>query len=64
MNFCKIFRENAGKKVSVTMKDGEILSGKLMLYISAVDNEPERESVGVDNIEIYTDEIKYIEIKE
>ena len=46
------------------MTDGEILSGKLMLYISAVDNEPERESIGVDNIEIYTDEIKYIEIKE
>ncbi len=64
MNFCKIFRENAGKNVKVTMTDGEIFAGKLMLYISAVDNEPERESIGVDGTELYTDEIKCVEIKE
>ena len=64
MNFCKFFEENSGKKVNVTMTDGETFSGKLTVYISAVDNVPERESISVDYVELYTDEIKFIEIEE
>ena len=46
------------------MTDGETFSGKLTVYISAVDNVPERESISVDYVELYTDEIKFIEIEE
>ena len=62
MNFCKLFRENAGKTAIVKMTDGEVFEGKLTGYISQADNEPEPESVLIDNIELYTNEIADITI--
>lgn len=64
MNFCKFFRENAGKQVKIIMTDGEIFEGKLSCYISAEDNEPEPESISIGNTELYTNEIKNVEVKE
>lgn len=64
MNFCKFFEQNAGKKVKVEMTDGEIFTGKLTVYISAVDNDPEPESITVDSTELYTNEIKCVEVQE
>lgn len=57
MNYCKLFDEHAGDQVKVVMTDGEIFTGKLTLYISAADNEPEPESIAVNNTELYTNEI-------
>ena len=60
MNYCKLFRENAGKKASIKMTDGEIFEGKFAGYISSADNEPEPESILIDNIELYTNEIESV----
>ena len=38
MSYSKLFRENAGKVITVVMNDGEEISGKLNGYISAGDN--------------------------
>lgn len=64
MNFCKLFRENSGKEVQVKMIDGEIFNGKIIAYTSAADNDPEPESITVDNTELYTNEIASVEVKE
>lgn len=62
MNLCKLYRENAGRKIKVHMIDGEIFIGVFEGYVSALDNEPERESILVDNTELYTDEIGHVDI--
>ena len=54
---------NWGKNVRVTMTDGEILEGKLTAYTSAEDNEPDPESITIEDavgmlIELGADEIK------
>lgn len=64
MNYCKLFRENAGKNVKVVMTDGETFTGKLSGYISAADNEPEPESILIGNTELYTNEISTVNILE
>lgn len=64
MNYCKFFRENAGKSVKVEMTDGEIFTGKIIGYISAEDNDPEPESILIDNTELYTNEIQTVSIVE
>ena len=61
------FRENAGKLVRVEMTDGDVLEGKLDGHISALDNEPDPESILIENvatIELYTHEIHRIEVLE
>ena len=62
MNYCKMFRENSGKNVSVKMTDGELFEGKFTGYISQADNEPEPESILIGNTELYTNEIAKITI--
>lgn len=62
MNYCKMFRENSGKNVSVKMTDGEVFEGKFTGYISQADNEPEPESILIGNTELYTNEIAKITI--
>lgn len=62
MNYAKFYKENAGKQVRVEMKDGEFFSGELFAYISAADNEPDPESVVVNRIELFTNEISSIEV--
>ena len=57
MNYCEFYRKNAGKNVEAVMTDGEIFRGKLFGYISAADNEPDPESIIVNNTELYTNEI-------
>ena len=44
------------------MTDGEVFEGMLSAYISAADNDPEPESVIIGAIELYTNEIKTIEV--
>ena len=63
MNYYEFFKENAGKKVRVEMTDGEVFEGKLTVYISAADNDPEPESITVDNTELYTNEINSIKVQ-
>ena len=52
--------EYVHKKVEVVFTDGESLSGIVSDYTSALDNEPEPESIGIGNIEIFGPEIKSI----
>ena len=55
-----------GKKVKITLKDGEIMQGKCTDYIKAIDNDPEIASIDLQVnkklYEIYENEIKSIEI--
>lgn len=62
MKYSELFDRHAGKRVKVIMTDGEIIRGKLSGYISAEDNDPDPESVIVENIELFTNEIKTIEV--
>ena len=62
MNYCKLFRDHAGKEIEVIMTNGEKFNGKLVGYISALDNEPEPESILVDYTEIYTNEIAAVNV--
>lgn len=63
MNFSKLFKEYAGKTVKVVMTDGEVFEGELFAYISSEDNEPEPESIVVGRTELFTNEIKTMEVK-
>ena len=62
MSYSKFFRENAGKSITVVMNDGERLSGTLNGYISAADNDPEPESIIVNYVELYTNEIADVSV--
>ena len=62
MNFEHFFHKQSGKRVKVTMTDGEEFEGVLSAYISAADNDPDPESVIIGATELYTDEIKSIEV--
>lgn len=53
--------EAEGQKVRIILKDGAVFEGVAYDYISALDNEPEPESITIDSIEIYAPEIKKIE---
>ena len=54
--------EAEGKKVRITMLDGAVFEGMAYDYTSSLDNEPEPESITIDNIELYAPEIEKIEI--
>lgn len=63
--YSEFFNKNEGKNVSVTMVDGEVFTGVLYGYVSAVDNEPDPESIVIDRgelTELLTEEIKMIEV--
>ena len=62
MSYSKLFSENAGRQIEVIMVDGELFAGKLCGYISSADNDPEPESIIVNNVELYTNEIKIVNI--
>ena len=55
-------KEAHGKKVRVTMNDGEVFEGLAYDYTSALDNDPDPESITINNIELYAPEIKSIEL--
>ena len=44
------------------MTDGEVFNGFAHDYIAAEDNEPYSESISIDNIELFANEIKSIEL--
>ena len=54
--------EAAGKTVRVTFRDGDEMTGFVNCYTSALDNEPDPESIMIGNIELYAPEIKSIEL--
>ena len=54
--------EISGKEVRITMLDGEVFEGKAYDYTSAVDNDPDPESISVGGVELYAPEIKNIEL--
>lgn len=54
--------EYSGKKVRITLADGQVFSGLAYDYTSAVDNEPDPESITIDGIELFANEIVKIEL--
>lgn len=54
--------EAHGKDVRIIMKDGETFEGHAYDYTSALDNEPDPESITIDSIELYAPEIESIEL--
>ncbi len=62
MRYSEFYHQNSGKTVRVEMLDGEVLMGELFAYLSALDNEPDPESIVVDDIELPTNEIKDIRV--
>lgn len=56
--------EYSGKNVKITLKDGKVFQGKAHDYTSALDNEPDPESIAVNNIELYLPEIESVELLE
>lgn len=54
--------ESHGKNVRITLKTGQVYAGKAYDYISALDNDPDPESITIDNTELYKPEIEKIEI--
>ena len=66
MNLNDIAKANWGKKVRVTIIDGETLEGKLIAYTSGGDNEPDSESIIIEDaegvlVEIGSDEIERVD---
>lgn len=54
--------EAHGKNVKITLKDGKVFTGKAYDYTSALDNDPDPESITIDNVELYEPEIEKIEL--
>lgn len=54
--------EYSGKNVRIEMDDGQVFEGKAYDYMSAYDNEPYPESITIDSIELFVNEIKEITI--
>lgn len=57
----KLYEAN-GKKVRIFLKTGEIFEGMAYDYTSALDNEPDPESITIDSVELYAPEIEKIEL--
>lgn len=64
MEYSEFYRNNSGKKVKATMNDGEVFTGELFGYISELDNEPDPESVIIGRVELFTSEIRSIDVLE
>lgn len=54
-------KEAHGKNVRVTLDDGSVFEGLAYDYTSALDNEPDPESISIDHTELFVDEIRSIE---
>ena len=54
--------EYSGKNVRITLKDGSVFEGLAYDYTSALDNEPDPESITIDSIELFSPEIEKIEL--
>ena len=54
--------EANGKIVRVWLKTGESFEGVAYDYTSALDNEPDPESITIDSYELYAPEIEKIEL--
>lgn len=64
--FFETMEEHFGKKIKIICMDGQIVVGILMDYTSALDNEPDPESVTVDEesgfmTEVYLHEVGTVE---
>ncbi len=53
--------EAQGKHVRIRLKDGSIFEGLGCDYTTALDNEPDPESITIDDTELFADEIASIE---
>lgn len=62
MNYCVFYLKHGGERVRVLTLEDEVFIGFLEDYTSAVDNEPDPESITVGDVEIYTSDIKKIEL--
>lgn len=56
--------EYEGKVVRITTDDGQVFEGRARDYTSALDNDPDPESISIDSIELFAPEIKHIELLE
>ena len=54
--------EYSGKNVRITLKDGSVFEGLAYDYTSALDNEPDPESITIDSIELFSPVIEKIEL--
>ena len=54
--------EYSGKNVRITLEDGSVFEGLAYDYTSALDNEPDPESITIDSIELFSPEIEKIEL--
>ena len=54
--------ELLGHDVRIECDNGLIVEGFVHMYTSAADNDPEPESITVDNYELYASDIKGLEI--
>ena len=66
MNLSQITKLNWCSSIRVVTVDNEMLEGKLVGYTPAMDNEPERESILLEDstgrlIELFEDEIKSVD---
>jgi len=52
----------SGKNVRITLKNGHVYTGRAYDYTSALDNEPDPESISIGDIEFYAPEIEKIEL--
>ncbi|OUN20825.1 hypothetical protein [Pseudoflavonifractor sp. An85] len=55
-------KEAHGKNVRITLNDGSVFEGLAYDYTSALDNEPDPESITIDHTELFVDEIKSIDL--
>lgn len=55
-------REAHGKTVRITLNDGAVFEGLAYDYTSALDNEPDPESITIKHIELFAPEIVKIEL--
>ena len=62
VNLSDFYSKHNGESVRVVMTDGEVFTGVLFGYISAMDNEPDPESVIIGKTELMADEISVIEV--
>lgn len=55
-------KEAHGKNVRITMDDGTVYEGLAYDYTSALDNEPDPESITINGIELFAPEIEKIDL--
>lgn len=52
--------EAENKKIRIVLNNGMVFEGVAYDYTSALDNEPEPESITIDSVELYAPDIKEI----